>query len=908
MKIVTRVKGLRFGTKLAIVFLFIAILPVSIVVSYNLVNCRQTLAKFAKSELITLSRATAYSIDQLLLENQRDSATLAGDALAIEFLSGSDDSRKALTPRIDQLFENFLKNHPDCNSPGLMNENGIIQAVLNKRLIGEDRSYKNYFHASMNGRPFISDVCLGYITRKPGVFLTHPVKTKQGKILGINVLWLKADPIWNLIDHVKVGKKGIGYLINQDGVIIAHANREFLYHSLGALNRTSVSAIRSGFVQGIKTPNVPESLGMDKLAAHLCASRDTDTFRYLSPVDHQYHVVGYSHLEKKDWTVVVDLPESQFLASLKHLEKITYLSIGLIALISMLIAFFLSRRFSRPIRSLTTAAAGIKSDLMFDPDTIADITSGKDEIAYLGQAFSSMVQSLQQSEEKYRILVENSPDLRYRTDLKGRITFVSRSAYRLFGYAVGEAIGMNMLNAFFLNSEGKAFFLYRLQQTGAVNDFEARLKRKDGAVWWASINAYYYNGKDGKRLGIEGIVRDITERREKEQAQQEWKAAQAANHAKSLFLTTMSHEIRTPLNVLLGFIELLSVDLKDPKQERYLEAMKLAGKSLLTLVSDILDMSKIEAGKMVFTYAPVKLNSLFAEIESIFKEKISRKDICFEVDLPEELIGHLLLDEARIRQILLNLVGNAAKFTEKGKIKLSAQQQAGQHLDRIDLVIKVEDTGPGIEKKALDSIFESFKQVDGTINRHQGGTGLGLAICKKLTEAMNGQIHVTSKTGVGSAFVVSLKDVQRVSDTINKKTINEPADNTCPSCFEKKKILIVDDIESNRFMIRELLIRFNQDVVEAGNGQEALIMAKENSPDLIIMDTRMPVMDGDQATQLLKSDAQTKHIPIIAFTGDVVSRTRTGGVKKGYDGYLTKPIKVQELIDELSKYISRVDP
>ncbi|WP_300457106.1 ATP-binding protein [Desulfobacula sp.] len=913
MEIVTknRGKGLSFGTKLAIVFLFIAILPMSIVSYYSLVNCRQELGKFAGSELISLSRATAYSIDQLLLENQRNSATLAGFPLAIQFLSRSVQDREALIPRIHQEFENYLEHHPDWNTPGFMDAKGIIQVVLDKNLVGEDRSYRNYFHASMNGSPFISDILLGRVTRKPGIFLTHPVKTKQGKILGINVVWLKADPIWDIIDHVKVGKKGIGYLIDHEGVIIAHPHRELLYHSLGDLHPDVVSTISSTFcygtVQGTTAPYLPERLGMESLAAHIAVSQDPDTFRYFSPRDHQYHVVGYFPLEKKAWTVVVDLPESQFLAPLKRLEKITYMSIGAVVIISILISFFLSRNFSRPIRSLTTAAAGIKSGRMFDPDTIADITSGKDEIACLGRAFSSMVQSLQQSEEKYRILVENSPDIIYRTDLDGIITFISSSVYRLSGYAVSEAIGMKITDSAFFNLEEKALFLYQLQQTDLVNDFEAQLKRKDGTVWWASINSYFTMDKDGKRSGVEGIVRDITERREKEHAQREWKAAQAANHAKSVFLATMSHEIRTPLNVLLGFIELLSVDLKNPRQERYLDAMKLAGKSLLTLINDILDISKIEAGKMGFIYAPVNLDSVFAEIESIFNEKISGKGIGFEVDLPEDPSSPLMLDKARIRQILLNLVGNAAKFTEKGRIKLSAQQQPTQDPDRIDLTIRVEDTGPGIEKNALDSIFESFKQVDGTINRHPGGTGLGLAICKKLTEAMNGQIRVTSQTGLGSTFFVCFKDVQRVSDSIKKKIIAEPADNRCPSCFEKKKILVVDDIESNRFMIRELLIRFNQDVVEAGNGQEALMMAKENPPDLIIMDTRMPVMDGDQATRLLKLDAHTKHIPIIAFTGDVVSRTRTGGVKKGYDGYLTKPIKVQDLTDELSKYIKRVN-
>lgn len=385
-------------------------------------------------------------------------------------------------------------------------------------------------------------------------------------------------------------------------------------------------------------------------------------------------------------------------------------------------------------------------------------------------------------------------------------------------------------------------------------------------------------------------------------------AAESATQAKSEFLANMSHEIRTPLNSLLGFSELLSMEMNDPRHKNYIDAMKVAGNSLLTLINDILDLSKIEAGKMIFNYGPVNLESLFMEIKYIFNEKFASKRIQFVTSIDESLPNYLVFDETRIRQILLNLVGNAAKFTEKGMIKLTAKKIAHRSLNMIDLVIAVADTGCGIEKQELNSIFESFEQTQGQINKKFSGTGLGLAICKRLAEAMNGRIGVTSKLGVGSEFTVQLNNVRISEDDIFKKGKNESETGSVRPCFERKRILIVDDIKLNLIMLKELLIKFDQEVLEANNGLEAVAIAKEKHPDLIIMDIRMPEMDGNHATKIIKSAPQTKKIPIIALTGDVVALNKTDRIKNEYDGYLTKPVDISELKNELSNFIKMTIP
>ncbi len=412
-----------------------------------------------------------------------------------------------------------------------------------------------------------------------------------------------------------------------------------------------------------------------------------------------------------------------------------------------------------------------------------------------------------------------------------------------------------------------------------------------------------------KSLKIEVMERtrelnqELEERRKTELALKKAKEeAESANRAKSEFLANMSHEIRTPLNAVTGFTELLSSLVSDNKQKSYLEAIKTAGKSLLILINDILDLSKIEAGKMEIRLAPVNPQMIFSEIEQIFKTKIVGKNLQFIIDIDKDMPCTLILDETRLRQILLNLVGNAVKFTDKGYIKVSAKNKykAGDK-SRIDLTISVEDTGIGIPEQEQESIFDSFKQQCGQSTRKYEGTGLGLSISKRLTEMMNGLITVRSKVGAGSTFEITLRDIDVLSEV---PATEDESFNIENISFEKAKILVTDDVESNRNILSELLTRVNLDVLTAENGQEALIMACEYQPDIIFMDIRMPVMDGLEAATKLKDNPKTKDIPVIGITASSSSDEKAEVLGKGLDGYMAKPVNVHALFEELSHYLS----
>ncbi len=336
------------------------------------------------------------------------------------------------------------------------------------------------------------------------------------------------------------------------------------------------------------------------------------------------------------------------------------------------------------------------------------------------------------------------------------------------------------------------------------------------------------------------------------------KAAEEANKAKSEFLANMSHEIRTPMNAVLGYAELLGFMLEDKTQRDYLESIKSSGRSLLTLINDILDLSKIEAGKLELQFEFVNSQSFFSEFERIFSLRLSEKGLKFILDISSGTPAGIYIDDARLRQIILNLIGNAIKFTEKGSIRLKVYTEnpqiinysKGKTEEFIDLIIEVTDTGIGISKEMQEEIFNPFVQGQGQNVKKYGGTGLGLAITQRLVQLMNGTIELDSQLNRGSSFKIKIPGVSYLRD-FEKRTEEiqlDPAD----IVFEKATIIIADDVEHNRKYLIDALRKTNIKIVEAEDGQQALSLAKRIVPDLIITDIRMPVLDGFDLLEQIK--------------------------------------------------------
>lgn len=389
------------------------------------------------------------------------------------------------------------------------------------------------------------------------------------------------------------------------------------------------------------------------------------------------------------------------------------------------------------------------------------------------------------------------------------------------------------------------------------------------------------------------------EKKAKERAEQERRSADRANAAKSDFLANMSHEIRTPMNAVMGFTEILKERLTESKNIEYLDIIETSGTALLNIINDILDLSKIESGKLDFNYAPLSIKELVTEMSTIFSQKMDTNGLEFQIYIDKEFPKAILLDETRIRQILINLIGNAIKFTDNGYVRISARSSDDNGSGRVDLTLTVEDSGIGIPEDQQNKVFGAFEQVKGQNSKMYGGTGLGLAISSRLTQMMGGGISVESTPGKGTTFIITIPDVELTREEALPAMTHFDSSEIS---FEPATILVADDIDYNREIISTFLTEWNFTILTAENGKEAVEIAEKHSPDLILIDMKMPVMDGYEASAKIRSMDSIKDIPIVAVTASTLKRDEAR-LEKVCNSYVRKPVSKAVLIKEIQKYL-----
>ncbi|MFP4448388.1 MAG: PAS domain S-box protein [Bacteroidales bacterium] len=507
---------------------------------------------------------------------------------------------------------------------------------------------------------------------------------------------------------------------------------------------------------------------------------------------------------------------------------------------------------------------------------------------------------LKENEEKYRNIFESMYDVYVEVEIDSEtIVEISPSVKRILGYTRDEALGKTINN--FLPKKEEGYRLRKeLDKKDRISDYEIVLKDVNGNLVFCSFSVRLVRDSFGNPEKIAGTLRDISQRKAYEKELKNAKEkAEAASKAKSEFLANMSHEIRTPMNGILGFSEVLLNKLKDPVLRNHIEAIMTSGKTLLALINDILDLSKIEAGKFQIILEPVQLPTIVEDIQHIFEKKISEKGLELLIDINTNMPDVLMLDEVRIRQILFNLVGNAIKFTDKGQINLKIDTKFKGN-ETYDLKLVVEDTGIGIPRKQQKHIFGAFQQNDGQDSRKYAGTGLGLNITQKLVETMDGEISVSSRIGKGSKFTVILPNVKRSNAvTATKSSIRE--DETSVE-FEPANILIADDIQYNIDTIINLLDNQKLEFTEAQSAEKALQIIKINTPDLILMDLRFPDLSGYEVAALIKAEEKYKDIVIVAFTAASMDSVPEEA-RVLFNDILRKPVTKNDLYVLLKRYI-----
>jgi PAS domain S-box-containing protein len=501
-----------------------------------------------------------------------------------------------------------------------------------------------------------------------------------------------------------------------------------------------------------------------------------------------------------------------------------------------------------------------------------------------------------ESEERYRTLAERSKDVIVRADKQGVIRYISPGC-RALGYEPAELTGVagftlvhpDDVASFMANT--RALLAGMTETAPPVR--EHRFRMKNGGWMWLQGNPTVVCDAHGVPQEIVNVFRDISDRKQMDTALADaTREAEAAAVAKAEFLANMSHELRTPLTSIIGFSQLLQErkDLPEPAM-RYVSRVVQAGQALLALVNDILDFSKLEAGQIEIRPEPCAPMTLAADALELFTPQAKQKEIALSFKTATAIPDTLLLDEGRVRQVLLNLVGNAVKFTEAGSVTLALDYAKGK------LSARVTDTGPGIPKDALGKLFQRFSQVDGSNGRTHGGTGLGLAICKGLIEAMGGEIFVESEEGKGSTFGFVIPAVREESRA------PAPAANTSDA-LDDLKVLAADDNLANRNLLEAMLKPLGVALTLAENGTGAVKIAREQAFDVILMDVHMPDMNGADAASQIRQESRNQATPIFAFTAD------TGFDPKAvrnavFDGIVHKPLTLAVLKKALRETVAR---
>jgi PAS domain S-box-containing protein len=505
-------------------------------------------------------------------------------------------------------------------------------------------------------------------------------------------------------------------------------------------------------------------------------------------------------------------------------------------------------------------------------------------------------------EEKYRNIIANMKLGLLEVDNNDLVIFANHSFTAISGYSLRELKGKKASDLLF-SLENKSIIKQKQQirDIGIIDSYEIEVFNKQGEKrWWFISSAPNFNDK-GQLIGSIGIHLDITDQKRLEHELARAKTfAESAAKAKELFLANMSHEIRTPLNVIIGMIRQLTREMLNEKQTYYVKQAESSASHLLTILNNILDIAKIESGELQLLDAEFALGSLVQNVHSILFSQAREKNLEFRLNISPEVYPVVRGDEVRVRQVLINLIGNAIKYTEKGSVTVSVKPFDNPSENKQSILFEISDTGIGMSSDFLKRVFEKFTQEVDEANRQYEGTGLGLSISNDLVNLMGGELKVESKKNIGTTFSFDITFEKGDPQNLVKQSLKIEKD-----AFSKSAVLLVEDNEMNRFIAANSLEQLGCRIEQAENGQVAVELLKNKAFDLILMDIQMPVMDGLEATHHIRNILHLK-TPIIALTANAFKQDIDSYLSKGMNDFIIKPYDEQDFIRKVGQYLQLI--
>ena len=806
----------------------------------------RTLNEF-NSQQFTLARQASRGIESFFIYYQRELLFLS----KLKYVSELNDQGR-------DLLADFYNNHSDqIEAISVVDSKGILKYTfpLNKEALGKDISNQKHIETIIKThKSTVSDVFTS-VQGFRSIAYHVPIFT-GGDYKGSIAILIQLDKLGKrFVENIRTGETGYGWMISEAGIEIYNPS----YNQIGKSAKEAYSNFP--LVTELINKTVTYAAGTSVCYTSPTMGVTKDLTKTLAAF---YRV----SLDNTFWTIIIFTPEAEVLAKLTSFRNRLYILFSLIIIV-MVTYFYLSFKASN--------------------------------ILLEEKKRKAVEKILRESENRFRTMFELSPAGIILIDETGSIIEVNSSFCVTLGYSRNEILGKNI--RLFASPDDDEEIDKNITEilSGKTKIHEVKNFRKDGTTCIVAIYETKIILPDGKR-GILSVSNDISE---KIRAQQELiiakEKAEESDRLKSAFLANISHELRTPLNAIIGFSGLM-ID-TGPNQDTvsYANNILKSGQHLMSLVEDIFDTTMIETGHIKINYDKTDIVSVLKEVKNILdgerlKENKNDVELILNLDA-EKNQKHLLTDSRKLKQVLINLLRNALKFTDKGYIEFGFTETEEEGNSFLQFYVK--DTGIGIDKKHHDAIFNIFRQIDDTHTRKFGGMGIGLSIAKKTIEKLGGKIWVESEQFKGSVFYFTLPVL---SGSIEKEKETDDKGLTSDRKFFGKTILIAEDDPSNYDFLRIFLTRMNIRVLWAKDGQEAINLCEtDSSIDLVFMDIKMPVINGFEATKKIKSTRPG--LPVVAQTAYAMSPDRVEAVKSGCDDYMSKPIKIKQLTDILEKYL-----